>query len=68
MSSFVTLIDILTINSISFISWPGTLHKDPDGEIENSEKSFFKIRIPNFCYIQVMVFDLSYLLVAAVGT
>ena len=30
--------------------------KDPDGEIENSGKSIFKIRIPNFCYIQVMVF------------
>ena len=27
-----------------------------------------KIRIPNFCYIQVIVFDLSYLPVAAVGT
>ena len=30
---------------------------DPDGEIENSGK----IRIPNFWYIQVIVFDLSYL-------
>ena len=27
-----------------------------------------KIRIPNFCYSQVIVFDLSYLPVAAVGT
>ena len=26
-----------------------------------------KSRIPNFCYIQVIVFDLSYLPVAAVG-
>ena len=42
--------------------------EDPDGEIENSGKSIFKIRIPNFCYIQVLVFDLSYLPVAAVGT
>ena len=41
---------------------------DPDGEIENSWKSIFEIRIPNFCYIQVIVFDLSYLSVAAVGT
>ena len=27
-----------------------------------------KSRIPNFCYIQVIVFDLDYLPVAAVGT
>ena len=33
----------------------------PDGKIENSGKSIFEIRIPNFCYIQVIVFDLSYL-------
>ena len=39
----------------------------PSGEIENSGKSIFEIRIPNFCYIQVIVFDLSYLPVAAVG-
>ena len=39
-----------------------------DSEIENSGKSIFEIRIPNFCYIQVIVFDLSYLPVAAVGT
>ena len=31
-------------------------------------KKHGKIRIPNFCYIQVIVFDLSYLPVAAVGT
>ena len=42
--------------------------KDPDGGIENSGKKRGKIRIPNFCYIQVIVFDLSYLPVAAVGT
>ena len=42
--------------------------QDPDGEIENSGKSFFLIRIPNFCYIQVIVFDLDYPPVAAVGT
>ena len=42
--------------------------QDADGEIENSGKSTFKIRIPNFCYIQVIVFDLSYIPVAAVGT
>ena len=41
--------------------------QDPDGEIENSGKSIFEIRIPNFCYIQVIVFGLSYQLVAAVG-
>ena len=40
----------------------------PDGKIENSGKSIFEIRIPNFCYIQVIVFNRSYLPVAAVGT
>ena len=40
---------------------------DPDGEIENSGKSIFEIRIPNFCHIQIIIFDLSYLQVAAVG-
>ena len=39
-----------------------------DGEIENFGKSIFEIRIPNFCYIQVIVFDLCYLPVAVVGT
>ena len=42
--------------------------KDPDGEIENSGKGIFEIQIPNFCYIQVAVFDCSYQPVAAVGT
>ena len=42
--------------------------KDPDGEIDKSVKKHGKSRIPNFCYIQVIVFDLSYLSVAAVGT
>ena len=32
--------------------------QDPDGKIENSGKCIFEIRIPNFCYIQVIVFDL----------
>ena len=31
-------------------------------------ENIFEIRIPNFCYIQVIVFDLSCLTVAAVGT
>ena len=31
--------------------------QDPDGEIENSGNFFFKSRIQNFCYIQVIVFD-----------
>ena len=42
--------------------------QDPDGEIENSGKSIFEIRIQNFCYIQVIVFGFSYLSLAAVGT
>ena len=41
--------------------------EDPDGEDENSGKSIFEIQNPDFCYIQVIVFDLSYLPVAAVG-
>ena len=45
-----------------------TLPQDLDGEIENSGKKHGKIRIPKFCYIQVIVIDLSYLPVAAVGT
>ena len=58
---------------VSFLDGPWMwavirLDKDPDGEIENSGKSIFEILIPNFCYIQVIVFDLGYLLVAAVGT
>ena len=48
--------------------FPDRPELDPDGEIENSGKSIFKIRIPIFCYVQVIVFDLSYLSVAAVGT
>ena len=48
------------------IKWGAS--QDPDGEIENSAKGIFEIRIPNFYYIQVIVFDLSYLPVAAIGT
>ena len=40
----------------------------PDGEIENSGKGIFEIRIQIFCFIQLIVFDLGYLPVAAVGT
>jgi len=40
----------------------------PDGEIENYGKNIFEIRMTNFYYIQVIVFDFSYLPVAAVGT
>ena len=44
------------------------VNKDPDGEVENPGKSIFEIRNQNFCYIQVLVFDVDYLPVAAVGT
>ena len=47
---------------------PAIYFWDPDGEIENSGKSIFEIRIPNFYYIQDIVFDLSYLPVATIGT
>ena len=39
----------------------------PTVKLKIPVKNHGKIRIPNFCYIQVIVFDLSYLLVAAVG-
>ena len=35
-----------------------TSYSDPDGEVENSGKSIFKIRNENFCYIHILVFDL----------
>ena len=44
---------------------PFNIGYDPDGEIENSGTNIFEIRIQNFCYIQVIVFDLSYLPVTA---
>ena len=40
----------------------------PTVKLKIPEKSIFKIRILNFCNIQVIVFDFSYLPVAAVGT
>ena len=40
----------------------------PTVKLKIPEKSIFEIRIQNSCYIQVIVFDLSYLPVAAVGT
>ena len=40
----------------------------PTVKLKIPKNFFFKIRIPNFCYIQVIVFDLSYLPVAAGGT
>ena len=35
--------------------------QDPDREIENSGKTFFKSWMQNFCYIQVIGFNLGYL-------
>ena len=40
----------------------------PTVKLKIPGKKIFEIRIPNFCYIEVIVFDLSYLPVAAVGT
>jgi len=37
-------------------------------EVENPGKRIFEKRNQNFCYIQVIVFDLGYLPVAAVRT
>ena len=44
------------------------MDQDPDGKIENSGKNIFEIRMTNFCYVQVIVLDFSYLPVSAVGT
>ena len=44
------------ISGVPFAPGP---RQDPDGEIENSGKSIFEIRISNFCDIQVIVFDLK---------
>ena len=43
------------------------LGRFPTIELKFQEKHF-EIRISSFCYIQVIVFDLSYLPVAAIGT
>ena len=40
----------------------------PTVKLKIPVKSIFEIRNQNICYIQVIVFDLSYLPVAAVGT
>ena len=40
----------------------------PTVKLKIPKKSIFEIRNQDFCYIQVKVFDLSYLPVRAVGT
>ena len=69
-AAFGNMIGSVTVpNFFDFrIRW---VDQDHDGEIENSGKSIFKFRNQNFCYIhefQVIVFDLGYLPVGAVGT
>ena len=54
-------------NQLSFFQ-PMILNRIPTVKLKIPGKSIFEIRNQNFCYIQVIVFDLSYLLVAAVGT
>ena len=60
-TSVIVIVPIISAKMISKIadSKIAGLKEDTDGEIENSGKSIFEIRIPNFCYIQVTVFDLS---------
>ena len=53
-------------NTILIINFYYTQRRIPT--VKYSGKSSFEIRIPNFCYIQVIVFDLNFLSVAAVGT
>ena len=43
-------------------------HRIPTVKLKIPVKSIFEIRNQNFCYTQVIVFDLGYLSVAAVGT
>ena len=43
----------------SFVFGLPFYEENAQGGIENSGKNIFEIRIPNFCYIQVIVFDLS---------
>ena len=45
-----------------------TINRIPTVKLKIPGKSIFEIRNQKFCYIQVLVFDLSYLPVAAVGT
>ena len=65
--SFVAIKPKLILGPYRWYNLNDSLRQDPDGEIENFRKSIFEIRIQKFCYIQVIVFDLSYLPVAAVG-
>ena len=53
------------IKSLKFI---GVSHRIPTVKLEIPGKNIFEIRNQNFCYIQVIVFGLSYLPVAAVGS
>ena len=43
-------------------------HRNPTVRLKIPGKRFFEFRNPNFCFVQIIVFDFSYLPVAAAGT
>ena len=53
---------------ISLVSKNMVWDRIPTVKLKIPGKSIFEIRNQNFCYIQVIVFDLSYLPVAAIWT
>ena len=60
------MVDLLWVPDSFFIDEIGTGLRIPTVKLKIPEKHG-KSRIPNFCYIQVIVFDLSYLPVARLG-
>ena len=61
------MVDLLWVPDSFFIDEIGTGLRIPTVKLKIPEKHG-KSRIPNFCYIQVIVFDLGYLSVAPIGT
>ena len=65
--SLGSYLDILILN---LLNWNSSYNcfRIPTVKLKIPGKSIFKIRNQNFCYIQVIVFDLSYLPAVAIGT
>ena len=55
------------LHEFNFFNLRRTTRQDPDGKIENSGKKAWEKQDTELLFIQVIVFDLSYLPVAAVG-
>ena len=64
----VMIMRFALLGILLYLGKSDTYFRIPTVKLKIPGKSIFEIRIPNFCYIQVIVFDLSYLPVAAVGT